>query len=254
MSQTTILITGANRGLGLGLLTRYLSLPNHTLIACVRSPTHPTSLSLPLLPHGPNSTLILLKLDASVPDDASAAIDQLREIHGIEHLDIVIAAAGICTSCPRIAEVEMEELRGHMDVNFYAVVKLYHAAREMLRASRREGGPMFVPLGSSAGCLANQPALPNGLYGPSKAALNWLTIRINAEDEWLNAWVMVPGWVKTDMGIAGAAMLGLDEESRETMMIGIDESCDGMVRVLGEVTKETHGGKMVSYRGRVMGW
>lgn len=96
--------------------------------------------------------------------------------------------------------------------------------------------------------------MPNGLYGPSKAALNWLTIRINAEDEWLNGFVMVPGWVKTDMGIAGARMLGINEAAMEKMMIGVDESCDGMVRVLGEATKETHGGEMVSYRGRVMGW
>lgn len=79
-------------------------------------------------------------------------------------------------------------------------------------------------------------------------------IRINAEDDWLNAWVMVPVWVRTEMGIAGAAHLGMYEASIERMVISVDESCHGMVKVLAEATKESHGGKMVSYRGNVMGW
>ena len=153
MPKTTILITGANRGLGHGLLTRYLSLPNYTIIACVLFPSHPSSQSLTTLSRGTNSTLVILKLDASIPSDATEAIRELREKHGIEHLDIVIAAAGICTACPKIAEVDVEELKRHMDVNFYSVVALYQATREMLRASQRQGGPMFVPIGSTAGCL-----------------------------------------------------------------------------------------------------
>ena len=153
MPQTTILITGTNRGLGLGLLTRYLSLPSHTLIACVRSPTHPTFLSLTTLPRGPNSTLIVLKLDASISSDAAAAIREIREKYGVAHLDVVIAAAGICTACPKVAEVDIEELKGHIDINLHAVVALYQATREMLKESKRKGGPMFVAIGSTAGCL-----------------------------------------------------------------------------------------------------
>ncbi|KAH7354720.1 hypothetical protein BKA65DRAFT_524489 [Rhexocercosporidium sp. MPI-PUGE-AT-0058] len=243
MAQITVLITGANRGLGLGLLTHYLSLPSHTIVACLRSPSHPTSHYLTTLPPGPNSHLIILELDASLPADATTAIQSLQETHQINHIDIVIASAGICNSCPK-----------HMDVNFYAVLALYQATRSLLRKSKREGGPMFVPVGSTAGCLANQPAMPNGTYGPSKAALNWLTIRINAEDDWLNAWVMIPGWVKTDMGSAGATILGMDAASTEKIMISVDESCGEMMKVLAEATKKSHGGKLVLYRGTVMGW
>lgn len=38
MPPTIVLITGANRGLGKGLLKRYLALPNHTVIAANRDP------------------------------------------------------------------------------------------------------------------------------------------------------------------------------------------------------------------------
>lgn len=93
---------------------------------------------------------------------------------------------------------------------------------------------------------SNQLPLPNAAYGPSKAMLHWFTVRINGEDAWLNAFVLNPGWVQTDLGNAGARHFGLQEA--ETT---VEESCDGMVEVLGQVTKERHGGKMVSWRGEV---
>lgn len=37
--------------------------------------------------------------------------------------------------------------------------------------------------------------MPNAAYGPSKAAVHWLTKRISGEDEWLCAFVMHPGYV-----------------------------------------------------------
>ena len=52
-----------------------------------------------------------------------------------------------------VAEVDIEELKGHIDINLHAVVALYQATREMLKESKRKGGPMFVAIGSTAGCL-----------------------------------------------------------------------------------------------------
>lgn len=95
----------------------------------------------------------------------------------------------------------------------------------------------------------NQPPIRNAAYGPSKAVVNWLTIRINTEDEWLNAFVLCPGWVQTDLGNEGARGLGF-----EKAMLGVDESCNGMMDVLTSSSKEKHGGKMVSYDGEILGW
>lgn len=72
---------------------------------------------------------------------------------------------------------------------------------------------------------------------------------MNAEEDWLNAWVLIPGWVQTDLGNAGARGLGL-----EKAYIGVDESCDGMMEVLAAATKEKYGGKMVAYNGNFSGW
>ncbi|KAI0119552.1 NAD(P)-binding protein [Daldinia grandis] len=244
MAQTIVLISGANRGLGEGLAKRYLAQPGHVVIAANRNPRHPTSKALADLPKGEGSSLIVVKLDATVEQDAFDAAKTLRESHGIDHLDIVIANAGVSFVWPPVKDVRIADLRAHIEPNVYGVVTLYQATRPLLQKSSRE--PIFTPIGSSAGLIGKQPPIPNAAYGPSKAALHWFTVRINAEDDWLNAFVTGPGWVQTELGNAGARGLGVEQAP-----LGVDESCDGMVRMLTISTKAEHGGKMVSYDGEV---
>ncbi|CAN9130528.1 unnamed protein product [Alternaria alternata] len=247
MTSTTVLITGANRGLGLGLLQRYLAQPNHTVIAGNRNPAHPSSQALAKLPKGEGSKLIVVKINASVEEDASIAIKELQYHHGIDHLDIVIANAGVAYTYPSVAELKLDDLRGHMGPNVYGFVTLYQATRALLQKSQRE--PIFTPIGSSAGCIVNQLPLHNAAYAPTKVMVHWLTKRINGEDPWLNAFVLDPGWVQTDMGNAAAHLYDLKEADITT-----DASCDGMFKILSESTKEKDGGKMIGWDGGVRVW
>ena len=57
---------------------------------------------------------------------------------------------------------------------------------------------------------------------------------------------MGPGWVQTELGNNGARGLGFEKAA-----VGVDESVDGMMRMLAVTSKEIHGGKMVSYDGDV---
>lgn len=152
MTSTIVLITGANRGLGLGLLERYLALPNHTVIAGNRNPAHPSSQALTKLPKGDGSKLIVVKIDASVEEDAFSAVKELQSVHDINHLDIVIANAGVSYAWPSVAELTLEDLRGHLGPNVYGFISLYQATRELLQKS--PGKPIFTPIGSIAGCVA----------------------------------------------------------------------------------------------------
>ncbi|KAF1978161.1 hypothetical protein BU23DRAFT_564422 [Bimuria novae-zelandiae CBS 107.79] len=111
------------------------------------------------------------------------------------------------------------------------------ATRPLLKRAPRE--PIFSPLGSIAGCITSEPAIPNAAYSPSKAAMHWLTARINSEDAWLNAFVMDPGWAQMELGNTGARHFGLDQAP-----VRVEESCQGMVKAFSESTKEKHGGKM----------
>ena len=71
MTSTAVLITGANRSLGLGLLQKCLAQPNHMVIAGNRNPAHPSSQALAKLLKGKGTKLIVVKIDASVAEDAS---------------------------------------------------------------------------------------------------------------------------------------------------------------------------------------
>ncbi|KIW24334.1 uncharacterized protein PV07_10055 [Cladophialophora immunda] len=255
----TVLISGANRGIGKGLLQRYLIQPHHVVIAANRDPSHPTSQSLNDLPKGEGSRLIIVKVDASSETDAAGAAEELQNSYGIDHLDLVIANAGMSTVWPTVVALAIADLQAHMAANAYGVVALYQATRPLLQKSTKE--PKFIPIGSKAGCMKDQPPVPNSAYGPTKAVVNWLTVRIHAEDDWLTTVAVHPGLVDTDLGSSGIRWLihesgyefikGFDLEKS---MISVGQSCDGIVKVISESVRDKHGGKLVSYTGEIIDW
>jgi len=249
--STVVLITGANRGIGLGLLKRYLQLEDHIVIAANRNPDHPTSKELSKLPTAKGTKLVVVKLDARIWQDAFDAVKTF-ESRGINHLDIVIANAGIVNVYPSVAEVKHEDLIAHMESNAYSVVALYQAVRSLLQKSKKE--PIYANMGTTAGSLNSQPPLPNACYGPSNSASAWFSIRINAEDSWLHSFSLGPGWVHTELGDGGAKTFGIDKATQDKLMISVDESCDGMMKVLAETTKAKHGGQLVLYNNETMAW
>ena len=79
--------------------------------------------------------------------------------------------------------------------------------------------------------------------------VNWYGVRINAEDEWLNTFVLDPGFVQTDLGNEGARTFGMDQAPTT-----VDESVGGMYQVLTTATKDKYGGKIVLFTGEVQIW
>lgn len=247
MSPTTVLVTGGNRGLGQGMVKRFVAQPNHTVIAAVRDPGHPTSQALSQLPKGQGSGLMVVKYDASIEQDAFDMVKQLQEEHGLDHLDIVVANAGIAKGYPLVKDVTRDGILEHFQLNVLSVVSLYQATRELLHKSPNK--PIFAPMGSGAGSLATQPPVPNAMYGASKSVVAWYGVKINAEDEWLNTFVLNPGWVQTEMGNTAAQGFGIDQAPTT-----VDESTEGMVQLLKTATKDKYGGKVVLYNGEVLAY
>lgn len=79
--------------------------------------------------------------------------------------------------------------------------------------------------------------------------MHWLTKRIDVEEEKLAAFVISPGWCKTEMGNAGARFFGMEEAIVEP-----GDSCRGMVKLIEEAKKESHGGKLWSQEGELLAW
>jgi len=89
-SNTVYLITGANRGLGLGLVTALLKRPNTTIIAGVRDVTSSSSKALLSLHAAEASQVILAHIDSNDQHSAELAVKGLK---GIDRIDTVIANA-----------------------------------------------------------------------------------------------------------------------------------------------------------------
>lgn len=154
MVPTIVLITGANRGIGKGILELYLQKPNHTVIAANRDPNHPTSKSLDELPKAEDTSLHIVKIDATSPTDSADAVKELVAVKGIDHIDILIANAGTALGWPTVEEVQVDYIQKHVDVNIYGFIRLYQAFLPLLKKAK---DPKWVTIGSSAAFLTVRP-------------------------------------------------------------------------------------------------
>jgi norsolorinic acid ketoreductase len=153
----TVLITGANRGLGLGFTTRYVARPNTTVIAGVRDVAK-SSQALQELSKGKDSEIIVVKIDSTSPTDALDAVKEFEK-QGIRHLDLVIANAGVANTYPSVKDLKIEDLQHHMEPNVWGPVRLYQATIALLAKAAE---PKWVTIGSMAGQISVR--LPLSLY------------------------------------------------------------------------------------------
>lgn len=145
------------------------------------------------LPTGTDSRLIPIQLDSTSDLSALAAVSQLREAHGLNHIDLVIANAGIGSGYGMAAQADIEAVKRHFDVNALGPLRLFQSMRSLLQGSA--GTPRFVCLSTSVASMSLTPTIPlqSTVYGSSKAALNYIVRRIHVEEDWLVAFSINPG-------------------------------------------------------------
>ncbi|KZL78376.1 aflatoxin biosynthesis ketoreductase nor-1 [Colletotrichum incanum] len=250
-SPTTYLITGANRGIGRGFVQRILQKPSTTVIAAVRDPSHPTSKALTDLPKGPDTKLIVVKLDSSVETDAAAAVGQLRE-QGITSLDLVIANAGIAQDGTSVRNTSIINTQKHFNINSIGPLTLFQATADLLKASKT-GSPKFVAVSTLIGSIGSQEILANfpgtsSPYGASKAALNWFIRLLSFEEPWLTSWVFHPGLVETDLTSGG----GMDLKALGA--ISVETSVADMIKTTWSIEPKDLSGTFRNHDGTVIPW
>ncbi|MCJ1396574.1 hypothetical protein MMC18_009465 [Xylographa bjoerkii] len=244
----TYLITGANRGIGKGLVMTYLSRPSTIVIAGVRDPLSASSKALHELPVGHGSKVIVVKIDSSSETDAATAMKKLQSVHNINRLDVVIANAGIAGHLKTVAEQTVAELQEHITVNAIGPLVLFKAVYPLLKASAE---PKFVVVGSPMGSIGGMESRPYPAlaYGASKAMVHYITRKIHLENEWLVAFVLDPGFVQTDMGNMGAVAVGLAEAPTT-----IKDSVDYLITTIDGSTRDKTSGHFPSIAGGDFAW
>ena len=180
-------------GLGRGLVAAYLMRPDTIIVAAVRNPDDKNSQLLQNLPRAASTSLVIVKIDSKSTTDAGEAVATLGSQYNITTLDVVIANAGMSQMFPRVANVTAADMLSHYQVNVVGVVVLFQAVLPLLQRSQKL--PKFIAMSSETGTIGNQQKfqIPNGVYGPSKAALNWVLRKIHLENNNLVGFPAHPG-------------------------------------------------------------
>lgn len=248
--NTVYVVTGANRGLGLGFVKALLARPNVTVIATVRSEQAATALEEELKSHEGNLHIMQLDFSKAIaPEVIRKSIDQT----GVDHVDVLINNAGSVPPMTRAIETTAEELRATFETDTIAPLMVFQALWPLLQKSKSSpsSSPKLVMITSSVGSIAEMEPLPGGAYGPSRAAKNWLTKALHQEhkDDGLIAIALHPGWVQTRAGLFAADQWGIAQKPPVT----IESSVAGMLQVIDTATQDTSG-KFLTQEGEVLGW
>ncbi|KAL1709846.1 hypothetical protein EV121DRAFT_194051 [Schizophyllum commune] len=245
MSPTIYLVSGANRGIGLSLVTLLAARPNTVVFAGARDPVRATDLQALATAH-PNCVYPVKLISADRASNAAAA-EEIKRVAG--RLDVVIANAAISECIENMLGVSKEELVRHFEINSVGPLVLFQAVWPLLKTSP---APKFVPVTSMVGSVevGSLFDIDNIPYGTSKAALNWITRKLHHDFPELIAFPINPGTVETDLLKNGRKDPKVVEALKTLPPITPEESARGILEQVYKATRETHGGQFVNYVGQ----
>ncbi|KAJ7644539.1 hypothetical protein FB45DRAFT_975958 [Roridomyces roridus] len=235
-NQTVYLVSGANRGIGLGLVTALASRPNTIVFAGARDPAAQSLKDLSA--KHPNVHGVKLTMGDKAGNEAAVA--EIKRIAG--QLDVIIANAGISNYYGPLAETPISEFRDHWEINTLGNVILFQAAHALLLASPSKA-PRFALISSGGASMGAYFHMSTVAYGSSKAAANFLVKVMDQEHPALISLAIHPGWVQTDMGNQGALANGL-AEAPETL----EDSVNGILARVDQATSKELSGKFWNFR------
>jgi NAD(P)-dependent dehydrogenase (short-subunit alcohol dehydrogenase family) len=234
----SVLITGANRGIGLEFVRQYAA-RGWKVVATARKPAEAQELAALAQQH---AGVRIEALDLA-SDDSIAAF--AKRLYGLP-LDIVINNAGVLGDVAKQTPggFDLREFDYVMDVNTFGALKLTELLKPNLQASQQKKVfAMTSGLGSS-----ELTARRGGFYAyrMSKAALN-IGFRALAADwraEGIMVGIIAPGMVETQL---------LRQSGFPGKGISAQQSVAGMIKVIDGMTLDNNG-KAINYDGSVIPW
>ncbi|WP_331772067.1 SDR family oxidoreductase (plasmid) [Embleya sp. NBC_00888] len=221
--QTTVLITGANKGLGFEAARRLGEL-GWTIFLGSRDEGRGRAAAEKLTDGG--AKVVMVPLDVTSDESVAAAVRLVRE--HTDRLDVLINNAGAPGRGIAPADATAEEIHSVYDTNVYGPIRVTHAFLPLLRAAEQ---PRVVMVSSGGGSFAvvTDPAQPVSkmhelAYSSSKAALNMLTVRYAQALPGIKFNVATPGEVANRKFAA-------TDMNRHTGELTVTEGTDSIVRL-----------------------
>lgn len=214
--MSTVLITGANRGLGLEFARQYAHAGWHVIATC-REPGAAEALGdLP-------GAIEIHPLDVA----DFAAIDAMAERLGGRHVDLLLSNAGMYgQDASHLGEIDYAAWEKALRINTLAPLRLAEALRPNLEAG---AGRLIAAVSSGLGSIGDVTSGGGYAYRTSKAALNmaYRTLSVDLRAAGIAVVLLHPGWVRTDMGGPNATLAPKDSVARMRKIldaVGIDDS------------------------------
>lgn len=228
----TVLITGANRGIGLEFVRQYVE-DGWTVMATARNPGGAEDLRALARRHG--DPVRVLEMDVASEESVTRAQQGLRG----EQIDLLINNAGVMGGGGSIHKVGPDEVRRVLETNLLGP---YRVTRALLPCVQRGRGRKIVFITSLMGSMGDGPSGGSYPYRLSKAALNMLGANLAAElrGRGIISVLLHPGWVMTRMGGPSAPT-------------SVEESVRGMRAVISRLAPEDSG-KFFHAQGHELPW
>jgi len=176
-----IVITGANRGIGLALTKSFLDLGDNVYAAC-RQPSQALVDS---------QAKVIDGVDVTTEQGLAALASALTSVK----IDILICNAGILRD-ENLSNFNINTITEQFDVNALAPLQVVHALE-----SKLEAGSKIAMITSRMGSIADNSSGGRFGYRMSKAALNIASVSLAKDLASRNIAVGIyhPGYVQTDM-------------------------------------------------------
>ena len=230
-----VLVTGANRGIGLEFCRQLLAAGDHVIATC-RQPGMATALNT-LAGEYPGR-LHVLPLDVAQPKSRAELVRELPLVLGDDaRIDLLVNNAGVLHSGERFGHLDQAVLEDSLRLNAIGPFLLSEAVAPLLA-----DGARIANLSSVMGSITRQGAFRSPSYGASKAAQNLLNAQLAhalaARD--IRVLSLHPGWVQTDMGGTGAE-------------VAPEASVAGLLQVIAAATP-AQSGSFLDWRGHTVPW
>jgi NAD(P)-dependent dehydrogenase (short-subunit alcohol dehydrogenase family) len=228
----TLVLTGANRGIGLELTRLFVASHDWFVHACCRRPDDADALRQLAGDHP--DRIAIHALDVT---DAGSVAD-LAAATGAAPVDLLLNNAGILNPHQTLDDLDFDAWEQELRVNTIAPMRMALALRVNLRQA---ANPRIVTISSQMGSLAR----PKGgayAYRSSKAAVNKVTqgLAVDLAGDGICVVAMHPGWVRTRMG-------GTEAEIEPI------ESAQGIFAVVTGLTRADTG-RFLTWDGREHAW
>ena len=229
----SVLITGANRGLGLEFARQYVADGWQVFAAC-RDPSSASQLRR--LAAAKDQKLEIMALDVT---DGASIRAAASELDG-QAIDLLLNNAGIMgTRGQTIGNMDYEAWAKVLDANTMGPMRVSEAFVDQVARSKRK---LIVTLTSGMGSLADNTSGGSIAYRSSKAAVNMVmrSLAIDLAPHGITCVVVNPGWVQTDMGGTDATLTPAESVSK--------------LRSLIETLGPAQSGKFFNYNGGEYAW